>query len=57
MEGQWDEVTYELPTVNDLLDVGGIIYCTKEFCSFQHIPEKFMWICTIWGEFLSLEFD
>lgn len=53
MEGQYgmECVTYELPTVNDLLDAREMIHCTKEFCSFQHFPEKFMWSVTSWGKF------
>ena len=57
LEVQYDEVIYQLPTVNEMLDATKMLYCMSEFVTYQHFPRKLTWVVTSWGEFLSLEFD
>ena len=52
IECQWDEVTYELPSIIQLLDAEKMIHCMKESCTIQHFPKKRTWVCSSWGKFL-----
>ena len=51
-EGQWDQVSYQMPTVDELLNVDHMVFCTSEFVTIQHFPDKLTWVTTHWGKFL-----
>ena len=53
IECQWDEVTYELPSINHILDAEKMIHCMKESCTIQHFPKKLTWVCSSWGKFFK----
>ena len=50
MENQWDEVSYELPSVDELLNADHLFFCTSEFVTIQHFPKKLTWVTTHWGK-------
>lgn len=50
-EVQWNEVSYEMPTVNELLNANQMVYCTKEYTTIQHFANNSTWVCTSWGKF------
>lgn len=50
MENQWDEVSYELPSVDGLLNADHLVLCTSEFVTIQHFPKTHTWVTTHWGK-------
>ena len=48
---QFDNVFYDLPCNEIILDYEGKIFVPSLFVTWEHFPEKRIWQCNCWGEF------